>query len=638
MSRSARLALGVVTLAAVLAATPSAGADHGTSAILDLPYRIAAGAGRDVEVLDFDGDGWSDIALAGGHTHDVQLILGRSDGWDAPQSIVLDLPAAWGAGSLAAGDLTGDRRDDIVVSFGGTGRVAVLRGGQDGTLGAPAAGDLHVVGDVDTTFIPTPVAAVELGDIDNNGSLDVMSSTSALVPMLNDGDGDLVAQPPVGGPVADLALARLGGDEDLDLISPHGSSGPERTGGVLVRAGGPGATFAAATSTATPREAITVDVGDMDGDGAADVAAGMYRDGVYGYSPQVLLGDAQAPTLAAPLDVVPGAVFIGSRVEVGDLTRDGFADVTVDSDRNESVLIYASDAAAQFRGRGTAWLSGGLMYSWTIADADDDGKADVVASTHDWQGDAVRIFFGAGPRVVPQRPVFAFGNHTVGTASPVLTAQITNSGPGRADGLLLLRDGDIADFSVEQNGCSGSTLAVGASCTVGVRFRPTAPGNRELVMAAIAPDSDEAYWFALTGTGVAPTAPGSAGTARGQSPAAPGTDVVRRLSGPRVLGTGRRMRVDTGYVLRCPAGGGTCRATVLLVARARPGRTAPVLARGTLRVSAGQRRRIVAPLTTAGRRALRRTRSVRAVLRVTTRRSGKAPISTQRSLTVRAPR
>jgi hypothetical protein len=87
----------------------------------------------------------------------------------------------------------------------------------------------------------------------------------------------------------------------------------------------------------------------------------------------------------------------------------------------------------------------------------------------------------------------------------------------------------------------------------------------------------------------------------------------------------------------CPAGRSACRVTVLVVARARPGRTAPVLARATLTIRPRKTTTIVVAFTRKGARVLRRERRVRAVMKLTATRAGATPVSVQRSVTLRRP-
>ena len=164
------------------------------------------------------------------------------------------------------------------------------------------------------------------------------------------------------------------------------------------------------------------------------------------------------------------------------------------------------------------------------------------------------------------------------------------------------------------------------------RFRPTALGDRDLDVALVAPDSDEADWVALTGVGAnavsATPSPSPPPTANG------------KLSAPRLTRAGRARMLghallDTGWSATCPAGGPSCRVGVLVVARARPGRRAPVLVRPTVTVPVGAARRLTGDLTAAGRRAFRAHKTVHAVLRLSASQPGREAVTVQRSLTLR---
>jgi len=130
--------LGVVI--AIVCGTGVAGAT--TYPLSSPPERIPGAPGNAIELLDFDGDGLLDIAsvttgefIEGAH---VTLVRGLPSGW-APEQ-VLRLP---GTGAhpmrIAAADITGDGRDDMLLTLG-NGTLAVLRGNAGAALTLPPAG------------------------------------------------------------------------------------------------------------------------------------------------------------------------------------------------------------------------------------------------------------------------------------------------------------------------------------------------------------------------------------------------------------------------------------------------------------------------------------------------------------------
>jgi hypothetical protein len=91
-------------------------------------------------------------------------------------------------------------------------------------------------------------------------------------------------------------------------------------------------------------------------------------------------------------------------------------------------------------------------------------------------------------------------------ASDPFTFTIANNGPNDAEALSVFVDGtDVEDFFVTSgtDGCTESTLADGATCTVDVQFSPIAAGDRAATLVVTAQDpadgTDEAT---LLGTGV----------------------------------------------------------------------------------------------------------------------------------------
>ncbi|HEV2424062.1 MAG TPA: choice-of-anchor D domain-containing protein [Terriglobia bacterium] len=104
---------------------------------------------------------------------------------------------------------------------------------------------------------------------------------------------------------------------------------------------------------------------------------------------------------------------------------------------------------------------------------------------------------GTQPAVKLSASTLSFSNENVGTASAVQPVTITNSGTAA---LVLTSITASGDFTVS-NPC-GSSLGVGASCTVNVSFKPAAVGSRTGVMT-IADDAVPATQkVSLSGTGL----------------------------------------------------------------------------------------------------------------------------------------
>ena len=644
----------VLVLAVALAVPASARAE---SPLLYPPERIAIDgwATNAVSVLDFDADGIPDIALLG--TRKVQLILGTETGWQQVQTATFATDP--NPTQMAVGDVTGDGMDDIAVVIAITGEVVVFRGSEDGVLTEPAAADRYAVGPPDGSYIPGPGVTIDIGDVNGDGSLDIVAGfrpaasfqIGKIVVLANNGDGTFTAQPAIDlSGIEQVRLVRLGGDADPDLLVAQGYGGgivePGTVNGKLaVMPGATGAGFEAAETVLIPNGAVaSVDAGDFNDDGAADLAVGRRSSTYGGAGPEVLLGNPDTSDVGSPLGIGATAVDgFGSRVVVGDVDRDGLSDVTYD------VGSYGFDLARSL-GDGTfgafevgAYMYPAYMMGWTLGDADDDGKLDALTIGNDLYGPSpeVQIYYGSGPRLRPHDWYADFGEVVVGSASPAASTTFGNDGPGTAGRLELWVAGDHSQFELTQDACSGRTLAVGQRCAIGARFRPTIAGDAEMQATVVAPDSDEAWAVSLFGTGTEPPAPAPALAPAAAPPPAVSAPVqrppsfLRRVHAPRFTGHGRGLQLDTGAIAHCPANGPQCTVKLVVLQRVAPGHRATVIARQSFRLTAGSERAITSRLTAAGRRLVRK-HGTRATLQMKVSRTS-MPVATA-SLNLKLPR
>ncbi|HWK29161.1 MAG TPA: VCBS repeat-containing protein [Solirubrobacter sp.] len=563
--------------AALLMAPAAARAD--VFAFVEPADVLELAADRQV-TLDYDGRRAVDVAGVRGRG---EAFLYRLDG--PPQTRTL--PGSYGRRmGIAAGDLDGDGRDDLLATFDRSGTLVVLSGQADGQLAPPVTYQLR------DPVKETRATAVAVGDADGDGDLDVFAAfDGAVTVLLNDGKTltPRNATLPVGAP-ADLAFAdgRLfvldaaaPADANLRVYSAPAFRAPH------VYAGG-----ALPTTLAT---------GDLDGDGQADVAVGHARDVLGERAPvRLLSGSAlHATTLAA------GALAIA------DTDRDGHADVVVaDGDAPDR-----PSAPGLVRGTGTlalgapAWSrepEDGPEHDPRVADLDGDGKADLVTIG---AGGDVLIRYGAGPQLVPAGDRSAFGPTPLG-ARTTTTIQFTNAGGGTARELALWPEGDASAFDLDLGTCAGAVLAHGQACQIRVAFAPHALGPAAAAVGLIAGDSDLVWMHALDGTGVAVVAAATPAPA----PAPTATPAPARLAVPKVRRVTRAALLRRGLRFSQRVNE---RATVTWTLES-AGR---VVASTTVRLGEPRTVKLTLRLTPRGRRLLRRTHARTLTLRA---RSGGA--------------
>jgi hypothetical protein len=293
-----------------------------------MPTRFGVGhAPANFVVTDVNGDGQPDLVVANADDQSVSVRLGDPTRPGFFQTaVVLGTPGRTPL-DVAVGDLDGDGKVDIVVAAGGANNVMIfIQGATPGTFLAPVT--LPVGGDPQ---------AVTVADLDGDGHPDIAVATTAnSVSVLRQiqFSPTLVAQSAVDYPTGiqpvAIKAADLTGSGKLDLLTANygAALSPSNLGlSVLLHDTVPG-TFQAAVSYATGYRASGLAVGDLNGDGKADVAvscAGLPGDP--GEVSVFLHDTATAGSLLAPTSYRGTWGPMG--VAIGDMDGDGHPDLVL---------------------------------------------------------------------------------------------------------------------------------------------------------------------------------------------------------------------------------------------------------------------------------------------------------------------
>jgi hypothetical protein len=273
-----------------------------------IPTAIAAG--------DLDGDGRPEIVTADLYTRTISVLHGVGDGtFGASQRFGVDRAPR----GLALGDLNGDGNLDVAVANSASASVSVLLGNGDGTFGERS----NLVTGVDP-------GAVALADLDGDGALDLVTLNrgdnnppGTLSILRGNGDGTFGTHVEVttdGSPVA-LRVGDVDGDAVPDLVVA--TTDPDQL--VVLHGRGDG-TFGPNFDVPLPGQPAALGLGDFDGDGIQDAAV-FHQSFDPGYAVQLIsifLGRRDAePT---PMPDVPADGFEVD-IAVGDVNGDGRADL-----------------------------------------------------------------------------------------------------------------------------------------------------------------------------------------------------------------------------------------------------------------------------------------------------------------------
>jgi hypothetical protein len=231
---------------------------------------------NDIAIGDFNRDGKLDLAFANHEEKHLTVLLGNGQGGftPAPNSpfAVEVKPHTHG---VATGDLNGDGNLDLVTDSWGNDQVAVLFG--DGTGSFNASGTFLDVGKM-------PYQRVRVGDINGDGKSDIITTNlegDNVTIVLGDSKGGFkqsTGSPfPCGDSPFNFAIGDVNGDGKPDLaIVNSPSSTADRHGKdgltILLGDGAGGFRMLAGSPFATGRIPNRVAIGDVNGDGVADIA------------------------------------------------------------------------------------------------------------------------------------------------------------------------------------------------------------------------------------------------------------------------------------------------------------------------------------------------------------------------------
>ncbi|MGH2746871.1 MAG: FG-GAP repeat domain-containing protein [Actinomycetota bacterium] len=273
-------------------------------------------------VGDFDGDGDLDVAVAG--ADGIFPLLGQlGPAFVLVPGMPTSAPSGLGPpGAIAAGDVTGDGRPNVVTVHPDDDAIASWWGHQNAwgmsALMFPAA---------------SAPSAVVLADLDGDGKLDVATANSAsneVAVLVGNGNGTFgsPARFPAGTAPRDIAPGDLDGDGFVDLVTANSGSND-----VSILLGNGDGTFEPAVHVPVGMSPSGTAIGDLDGDGFVDlVTANSGSNDV-----SILLGNGDGtfdPAVHFQVGPFPRSLALA------DLDGDGKDDLAVATSGDHSVRVF----------------------------------------------------------------------------------------------------------------------------------------------------------------------------------------------------------------------------------------------------------------------------------------------------------
>ncbi|HEY4110066.1 MAG TPA: FG-GAP-like repeat-containing protein [Puia sp.] len=272
------------------------------------------------------------------------------------------------------GDLNQDGKPDLVVSRGSSGVVDVLTNASTGgsivfsvPLGLTATGTDHegaAVGDLDGDGKPDIVLtnAIDLNSISlfrNTGSGGVISFSGAQDLAVVDAPYSVAIGDLDGDGKPDLAVANNGGTQ-ISLFRNTSTQG--------------NFSFAPRVDLTVGLAPYGVAIGDLDGDGKADLVVSTQGTGAALYAVKNL-STVGAFSFGTPIGIASGS---GFTVAIGDLDGDGKPDIAEAAAAAIIVVRNESTTGSLVFGGAQNFYTASYAVGVVIADLDADGKADLI--------------------------------------------------------------------------------------------------------------------------------------------------------------------------------------------------------------------------------------------------------------------
>ena len=319
------------------------------------PAFVQGASAQKLITADFNNDGKLDLATSGSNLTEIRLGNGAGQ-FGNPTCGVQS------SSGLAAGDVTGDGKIDLVLTNIPSAQIQIHVGDGSGCLGTSTS--INVLNFGRPRF-------VALRDLNKNGSLDIVAGATVL---LNNGSG-------VFGPPFEFGLGSLGSDPGANTVVAdfNGDSNPDiasastGTAGILFGDGAGGFRFATGPAG---RGAHGVAHADLNSDGKVDIVALSNGNFV------TMLGDGTG-NLSSPSIVTPaGPAFIGP--VIADFNGDTKLDVAVVDNSHTGpggkprLLVSLGNGLGGFGASISTSFEDWSPLSVGGADLNADGKIDLV--------------------------------------------------------------------------------------------------------------------------------------------------------------------------------------------------------------------------------------------------------------------
>jgi hypothetical protein len=365
---------------------------------------------------DLDGDGKPDLIVANGDSNTVTIYHNNS----TPGTISFSEVASFTMGTngypigVAAGDLDGDGKPDIVISNYYTQTLTIYRNASttghivmDSALSVPSGNYIlgPSIADLNGDGKPEVIVACQGSNI-----ISVYTNSSTVGHISFSNETSIIA--PSGGSPFKAVVADIDGDGKPDIVAANSYL---NTVSVYLNTTPTGGTisFASDVDFTTGNFPEGVAIGDIDGDGKPDLVVANSTDNTL----SLFRNTSTVGNLSFATQLTVNSGYSAYDLVIADLDGDGKPDIAVDDQFNNTVSVHRniSTPGAIAINPNVDYATGNIPYSITTADFDGDGKPDLVTCN-----DADNTFTVLR-NTASNEPAITSFTPTTGTAGTVVT-------------------------------------------------------------------------------------------------------------------------------------------------------------------------------------------------------------------------
>jgi len=467
---------------------------------------LSGEAGYDIVVADLNGDGILDIADNDPFSNQLTIYLATSPTTYGSAATYATSDSNYYACSMAAGDLNGDGKPELVnTNCSSSGNdVTIYVNNGDGTFATGVYYDGAMSGGTSSGAANVYTAAVTVADVNGDGQGDIVATNGSgdITILLGNGDGT-VKVPTVGYviggyPYAPAIVADFNGDGVADIVVPdnafsfaylkgygdgtfraalnyyaatttYGFSYGVATGdfnndghpdfvianhcvggctpamGVTVFLSNPDGSLQPGMNFGTTSDFLFVAVADFNGDGNLDIAATDYGSGLV----QLFNGDGTGNFTVGPSFNTDLANNEPSGIYVGDFNNDGHPDLAIANYYGSDIAILLNDGSGNFPAPIPTTLSRPVWEGFGVADINGDGNLDLVAPLTNDSSIAVLLGKGDGTFQAEQ-------DVAIGASYPWQLVLADLNGDGKLDVAATLDQGNGQDIAYAMGNGDGT--------------------------------------------------------------------------------------------------------------------------------------------------------------------------------------